>query len=303
MSGSIVGIDVGGTKTHVAGRYGDGTEFDLVVPSQEWRGVDLFPTVENMARLARLLVDRLCITDVTAAAGVHGCDTPELVAAAREGLASVLGPRVVVVNDADLLGPTSGIRRCLRVIVGTGAIALGDTAEGERVVVDGHGWVLGDAGSAAALVRDALRALLYAWDRSGDDTDPLVRAMCGAFAASGPGELAYLATLEAAPEPWGRHAPAVFSSAVEGSRIARAVIESAAQRLADNVRTLVMRGAVADAVVAGGGVIVNQPALQDALRQALVDVGIDLPLVVLDRAPVSGAVVLAEELAGSTPGA
>src|SRR5262249_3757122 len=75
------------------------------------------------------------------------------------------------------------------------------------------------------------------------------------------------------------------------------VIEHQALRLVTLITCLDGRGVAVDTVVAGGGVVVNAPWFQDALRSALAVVSPASTLVVLSEPPVRGALHLAADLA------
>jgi len=75
------------------------------------------------------------------------------------------------------------------------------------------------------------------------------------------------------------------------------------RHLVDLVRPIATRLAPAQPlpVVLGGGVLVHQPLLQDAIRSALSRVGFS-DVRVLDQDPAVGALLLAEQLATTLPG-
>ena len=64
-----------------------------------------------------------------------------------------------VVNDAELMVPAAGYFGGIGVVSGTGSIAVARTAEGHMLAAGGWGWILGDEGSAPALVREAAKAI------------------------------------------------------------------------------------------------------------------------------------------------
>jgi glucosamine kinase len=290
----LVGIDVGGTKTHIRATVDGEIVADHVLPSASWRGESMFPSDASMTALARVVSTLVALTPAASvAAGIHGCDTPFHLELARTALSRELRVPVLVVNDAELLGYAAGSSSSIQMIAGTGAIVLGRTADNEVVTADGYSWILGDNGSAAALVREALRSTLDACDAGTADNDPLVLALFRAFDATDSSSLALSATEAAGASVWGAHAPLIFHASEEGSRIAERVILSASNRLADGVASVLRRGAIADSIVAAGGVIVGQSRMQDAVRERLALLGITLPLIVLDSPPVVGAVRLA----------
>ncbi|NQX14287.1 BadF/BadG/BcrA/BcrD ATPase family protein [Rathayibacter sp. VKM Ac-2857] len=298
----LVGVDVGGTKTHVRLLDTDGAEEDLVLPSSAWRSGELFADPENLPRLAEVLLRlRPLAEDAVVVLGVHGCDTPGQMREATATLSLRLGRPVTVVNDAELLGFAEQEEPSIQMIVGTGAVICGTTADGARITVDGHGWPLGDRGSAHDLVSTALRATLVACDNGvtpeGGAPDPLIGAVLTAFGASDAATLAAEATRIAGGAAWGAFAPLVFEQAAAGSALAGRIVEDAAQALAAGVASLVRRGAIGSLVVAGGGVIVNQPAYERRIRERLAEGAPQLAFVVVRRPPVVGAMAHARALA------
>jgi N-acetylglucosamine kinase-like BadF-type ATPase len=103
--------------------------------------------------------------------------------------------QVVLVNDGDLVlaaGTPEGFG--LAVIGGTGSIAVGRNRDGRTARAGGWGPLLGDEGSAYALVLDALRLVARRADgrecrgaAAGDD--PLSVTMCTALGVPAPGDI------------------------------------------------------------------------------------------------------------------
>jgi len=114
-------------------------------------------------------------------------------------------------------------------------------------------------------------------------------------ATDGP-ELAMSFTRQNSAALWGRFASEVFDAAAEGSAIANAVIDGAVHELASLVERLINRGIVTEHVVAGGGVIQTQARLREAFLATLRRTCPELTATVLDRAPVIGALALANSL-------
>ncbi|WP_432572211.1 BadF/BadG/BcrA/BcrD ATPase family protein [Kineococcus sp. SYSU DK005] len=295
-----VGVDVGGTKTHVAALREGGERSDVVVASADWRRGELFGDPRgNLARLAALITRTAAPgPGTTTTVGAHGCDSPAQVEHAGRALAALLPGRVRVVNDAALLGPAAGVGECLQLVLGTGAVALGATADGRRVRVGGHGWLLDDHGSAPGLVREAFTAVLRRDDR-GLPLDSFGRALAAEFRAPGVPELALAFAQEASESRWGSLAPLVFEHAAAGAPTARRAVSSAVAAVVEGLQALVRRGAAGRTVVAAGGVVVGQPVVQEALRAALAERLPGLALVVLERPPVDGALALS--LSSSPP--
>lgn len=291
----MVGVDVGGTKTHLRALAGAEVVADHVRASTGWRPHD-------PAAAARRLVDLLHealpagLRPSAIAVGAHACETPLQCARIRVALQELLGVPAHIVGDAELLVPAAGLEQGVGLVAGTGSVAVGTGPDGHPVQVGGWGAVLGDEGGAAGLVREAARAVWAAHDR-GEAPDALARGLVAAFGV--PEVPALGAALEAASDvsaEWGRHAPVVFAAAAEGSASARSVIAEAGRDLAALVARLAARGVPVDDVVVAGGTVLGQPALYEAFTVALgaaVPGARPQPLTV---PPVEGAVALARAL-------
>src|SRR5882757_10519228 len=228
----VVGVDIGGTKTHLVlasddASRGDVPIADVVVPTSSWR--DAAPTVASQAAALRdLVAAQLGAAAVTRpmAVGAHGCDSTAQCRALEDALrANVAGP-VTVVNDAELMPPAMGVDAAIGIAVGTGSIAVARDAIGELLTAGGWGWLLGDEGSSAGIVREATRAVLADLDR-GRPPDALTRRLLASFDASDGPELAMALTRGASAEAWGSHAVEVFAAADDGSAVAARIIREA----------------------------------------------------------------------------
>jgi N-acetylglucosamine kinase-like BadF-type ATPase len=319
----VVGLDVGGTKLAVRAETVDGSPVaDITVAAGGWSATPAASAARWISgQLSRCLPGGSRV--VAAGIGAQGCDSAAICEDLRLALGA-LGVPAAVVNDGALLVPAAGLDAGIGIVAGTGSIAVGTDRRGETLLAGGWGWVLGDEGGAAAIVREATRAALAAHDEGLAD-DGLLAALLGAFgvgassavaaedgvaaggdgaAAAGDGAAERLARIvndEPTVENWAPRAAAVFAAAEAGSGRAAAVIEAAAAELAALVRRVRARGAVGTTVVAGGSVVTRQPLLARALadRLRLVDAGFELR--VLAEEPVAGAVVLARRLLhGST---
>lgn len=287
----LVGADIGGTKLAIRMAAPDGTvRVDVEVPSTGWEAAP----VEGAARW---LLDRVrpALPEGAEIAvlgvGAQGCDTQEHCARLTSAL-EALGVRATVVNDASLLVPAAGLTEGIGVIAGTGSIAVGASADGTVLFAGGWGWVLGDEGSAPAIVREATKAALAAHDKRLPD-DGLLSELLAHYGVPDAPTLARAVNDSPTPATWGPAAPAVFRAATAGSASALAVIDDAATHLTALVSRLRARGAVGETVVAAGSVVLGQPLLADRLRDRLGAAHLDLTLSLLDVPPVAGAVALA----------
>lgn len=292
---SVVGIDIGGTKTHLRLRDRSG-ERDLVLSTGDWRHREW----NRDARSLLELVDRFSGGAPVAAMGVgaHGCDDKDECQAFEDAFRAAGPLPVRVVNDAELMPAAFALERQIGVVAGTGSIAVCRTSDGEMLVAGGWGWIMGDEGSAASLVREAARAVALHLDRGGAENDPLVRHLFASLEIPSAARIgSRLGSLGSAKDV-GSHARLVFDAAEEGSTLADSVIREGGTALADLVTRLRLRGAEATSVVAGGGVIASQPRLWDAFRKGVEEVhGADVALFLHRGPPVEGAIVLADRLA------
>jgi len=287
----LVGADVGGTKIAIRVAAPDGTaRIDVQYPAVGWEASPVDAAARwLLARLARAVPEG----DEIAAVGIgaQGCDTQAHCAHLAAAI-EARGVSASVVNDAALLIPAAGLDSGIGIIAGTGSIGVGTDRTGAVLFTGGWGWVLGDEGSAPAIVREATKAALAAYD-AGLDDDGLLAALLTHFAVPDPQALARIVNDNPTTGNWGPAAPAVFRAADAGSPLATGVIDNAARHLELLVTHLVSRGAVGSTVVAAGSVILNQPRLAASLRARLAETHPSLSLRLLDVPPVAGGVVLA----------
>ncbi|MEU8216586.1 BadF/BadG/BcrA/BcrD ATPase family protein [Micromonospora taraxaci] len=187
-------------------------------------------------------------------------------------------------------------------IAGTGAI----TAQVHDLrldrVADGHGWLLGDAGSGFWLGREAVRRLLADLD-SGHDPGPLTTAVLAELMGST--EIAARprdtvdATIQAVtrrpPVELARLAPLVSTAAAEGETVATRLIAEAAAHLAESVSRI--RPAEARTpIVLGGGLLTGDTPLATAVRAEVSRHWPQAPLRTAGDGAVAAAWLAAREL-------
>ena len=145
-------------------------------------------------RLTALLARLPGPAPVACCAGAAGAEVPEGKQVLERVLGRLLpGCRVTVVHDTRLVLAAAGLEAGIALIAGTGSVAYGRANNGREAMAGGWGWLLGDEGSGAWLVREAAREVL----RRADAGEPLgglgVRLLAGAGAAN-----------RAAGRPWRR---------------------------------------------------------------------------------------------------
>lgn len=292
FSGVRVGIDVGGTKTHIRATRTGEVLTDRVVSSEGWRPADIPAAAAFLADLIGATVPSVPATVVV---GAHGCDSASACAAVQADLTRLLPADVFVCNDAELLVPAAGLATGVGLVAGTGSVVVGRRADGEPVYVGGWGWLLGDEGSSPGLIREAVRASLAARDR-GEPPDLLAGLLMRSYQVAEVTDLPEALAADPGARQWGSRAELVFDALNAGSELAELVVADAAEALAGLVARIAARGVLVDDVVVAGGVILNQPTLFDALLRKLKAVAPTSKVHRLTVPPVHGAVRLAERM-------
>jgi N-acetylmuramic acid 6-phosphate etherase len=232
----------------------------------------------------------------SACLGLAGADRPDDQRAIREWAERVhLASKLEVTSDAAILLAAGTPQGCgLVLIAGTGSIAFGQTAEGRRARAGGWGHLLGDEGSAYALVMAALQAVVRAADGRGSATR-LTERVLNHWQLTQPQELI------AAVYRSGRDrtdlaalAPLVIETAQDDA-VAAALVEQGARELArageSVVRQLGWQGPIPLALA--GGLLLGNANYRDWVLRLLSDGGIKPEPVSLVEEPAQGAVKLA----------
>jgi glucosamine kinase len=289
-----VGIDIGGTKTHLRG-CGLAAPPDLILPTNDWRVREWETDAASLLDLVRRFAGETGIAAL--AIGAHGCDSQAECDALQEALRKHAAFPVEVVNDAELLPAALGLRHQIGLVAGTGSIAVCRAPETGMLVAGGWGWVIGDEGSSAGLVREAARAISLHIDNGGDEEEPLVKALINSLGIDNAGRIGRAIVKPGGAAELGRHAHVVFDAEKQGSKLAQQVIREGAKHLVDLVARLKANGARATMIVAGGGVIAGQPSLAEAFLDELARrFEGAMTARIFAGAPVEGACRLAQEI-------
>ncbi|MDW6023060.1 BadF/BadG/BcrA/BcrD ATPase family protein [Mesorhizobium sp. BAC0120] len=292
----IVGIDIGGTKTHVrAVPVEGGPARDLVLSSGEWRVRNWELDAARLLELVTGLVEGAPLAAI--AVGAHGCDDAEECEAFQAALSARTDTPLAVVNDAELMPLALGFTGQIGVVAGTGSIAVCRPSADRMLVAGGWGWIIGDEGSAAGLMRQAVRAVSRHFDSGGGRGEPLVEAIFETLKVPSIPRLGSSLSEMRSAAVVGRHAAAIFEAAEAGSQLAVEVIREGGRALAQTAALLEARGANATHAVAGGSVIAGQPLLWRAFAEGLVEAssGRIAPHLFTGK-PVEGACYLAGSL-------
>ncbi len=289
MSAQIVGLDVGGSKTHAVLADSTGVLAETVVGSANVASVGAGEATRQLSTA----LEQLGGTDIGGVcAGAAGADSPEQRAQLAALITGLLpAARVDVVHDAQLLLAAAGLDTGIALISGTGSVAWGIDPDGRSWRAGGWGYLLGDEGSGYGVTRSAIRHVLARQDRH-EAPDRLTAALIAGCGIAGPERLQERFYANPERRYWARQAGVVFELAAAGDPASRMIVDEAAQSLRCLVGTVAGVLRSTGPLVCAGGLITHQPALLARLRRDLAADGItDVRL--LDRDPVHGAVRLA----------
>jgi N-acetylglucosamine kinase-like BadF-type ATPase len=311
MARMLLGVDGGGTSTEawlaepglrILGRGSAGpSNAKAVGPEAARRALDAaIRAAFEAAGLVPGPVEVACL-------GLAGFDRPDdrrlLAGWAAEAR---WADRLVLVNDGALVvaaGTPAGWG--VGVIAGTGSIAVGRTPEGRTARAGGWGHLIGDEGSAYALVLDALRLVAR-------------RADGRAAPAAGPDSLTERLCAVLGVAQTSQIVTALYTPEFDRARIAAMapeVLAACALAPEDSVGLLVPAGAALGAMVAAvaralgwssgelplaaaGGFLLSATAVRQAMIDDLAQRGYQ-PAVTLVPDPARGAVILAERARAS----
>jgi N-acetylglucosamine kinase-like BadF-type ATPase len=304
----VIGVDGGGsttvalvaTATEIIGRGEAGPSNMQAV------GVTrAFRAIEDAVSAAFAAAGRPPATVRAAVLGLAGADRPQeqtLVRswAERFGLAK----QVDVVNDAQVLlaaGTPQGWGIAL--VAGTGSIAFGRRPDGRTGRAGGWGYLLGDEGSAYALVMSALQEIAHAADGRGPPT-----LLTERFLAELGGERPMDLIPAVYRGGWDRTAlaslaPIVLEAAEKGDSVAARIAAQGAHQLALTVAAAAMRLELPPdklPLAMTGGTLLNSEHYRQGVMQGLDRCGIHADPVTLVHDPAEGGVRLARQAAAAT---
>jgi N-acetylglucosamine kinase-like BadF-type ATPase len=232
----------------------------------------------------------------SACLGLAGADRPDDQSIIREWAERVrLADHVEITNDAAILlaaGTPQGFG--LALIAGTGSIAFGRSADGSRARAGGWGYLLGDEGSAYALVMAGLRAVVQAADGRGPATRLTDRFLSRWGLTHSQGLVAAVYRSGRDRADFAALAPLVLE-AVDEDEVAAEIVEREARELARAgeavIRQLGWEGPISLALA--GGLLLGSEAYRQRVLHALTTLGVRAEPIALVEEPAQGAVKLA----------
>jgi N-acetylglucosamine kinase-like BadF-type ATPase len=302
--GVAIGIDAGGNKTVGILVDAGGRELARAQAggANPW---DVGPEAARAA-LTSVLEPLLAGGNVRAVClGSAGIDRESDKIAAEKGLRALVPTDVAidVRNDAaaamGLLGPK---RPALVVIASTGSIAYGERADGSQYRVGGHGAVLGDAGSGAALGLAAARHTANVMDGL-EPRGALADAIIERFKLKRPSDVVLRIQHPDLDVPLiASLAPLVEQANKRGDPAAKAIVEAEGDALAASAKRLAytIRQESALPALLVGEIFSTFSSIRDKVKAGLKATG---PVVALESSEcVLGAARIAADLAAHVEG-
>lgn len=304
-----VGVDGGATKTLAVAADGEGRVVGVGESGpSNYHVVGLDGAVENIntaVKQAIAAAGRETAEVVTL--GLAGMDTSHDFKIFEEKAAPrVAGRRVFVRHDAEiaLVGATLGEPGVI-VIAGTGSVAGARNRRGEYARCGGWGHLLGDEGSAYFIAREALRAVLWAFDGRGPSTQ-LTEPVLKALGVASPDEILIKVYGERmSVREIARLAPLVTEAAKRGDPVAKSIVEDAAKHLALHVIALAKKLGMLEEqpikVAPVGGVFRAGNVILEPFRKNL-EQHFKVEIIEPKFPPAVGALLLSYILSGKTLG-
>ncbi|GII91531.1 N-acetylglucosamine kinase [Sinosporangium siamense] len=273
----MIGIDGGGTSTRCVAATLTGE----IVGRGHGAGANVLTSADPGGSLRAALRAALAGTPpARVAGGVFALAGADSVRERAEALAEAawadcgLPGRPAVVSDlaAAFSGATEEPSGAV-LIAGTGAVGAKIVDREVTRRIDGHGWILGDAGSGVWIGRHAVQAVLASLEGRAAGTELLtaVATLPGAPADPTTGQIIALvhAGLDTSGPAWlGRLAPAVETAARAGDTAALGIVEEAARHL---VATAHAVGLGTGPLVLAGSLLTEPTLLAAEVRAYLPD--------------------------------
>lgn len=298
-----IGIDGGGSKTRTLLADESGRVLaDLITAGSNINHHGWTRTQEILSELFAEL--RGHVPDGTRVAamflGMAGIDRPEERERMRAWVQSEWPHASVgVENDAvTALAAGTGRREGIVLIAGTGSIAFGSDKRGEQARVGGWGYLIGDEGSGYNIGWKALTSVMRAHDGRSDKSllGEKILTRFGVESAEGLIPIVYAPTFTR--DQMAGLARLVFEAKREGCHTAFSILDRSSFDLSELVHVLLDKLDFSEekpSVALTGGMFHPGSPLIDMVRIRLDE---RAQVIVSDKPPVAGALLLAMELSG-----
>ncbi|PQZ91613.1 ATPase [Arthrobacter sp. MYb227] len=290
---ALIGLDIGGTKTHAMRWNGDAQVAEAKSGSANVQNVSVTTARANIAEVFAVLggghIDRVV-------AGAGGIDT-EADAQFLRSLIAEHAPsaQILVVHDSKLILAAGRATQGMAVILGTGSAVWGVNTAGQEARAGGWGYLLGDEASGYWMAREAVRHTLREFNR-GKAPGELGRRVLDTNNVSSPEELIALFHGATDRRYWAEQSPVVFEALAAGDSGSAAIVHDAVSYVNDVLANLAGLLGITGPVIIGGGLGMHQHDYQRLLRVALEAEGLnDIRFLEVD--PVQGAKFISDQLA------
>ena len=304
----LLGVDVGGSKTHalIADESGCAVGFGMA-GTGNYQGVgydgyrsSLEASVGQALRQAGVRTDQIS----GAGFGIGGYDWPSQLPAHQDVVASLgLTCPVEIVNDA-VIGLVAGTSegRGIAVVGGTGCNCRGRDREGREGRVTGEGEQFGEWGGGYEMVARAIQAVSHEWSRRGPHTE-LSNTFLQLTGAKDLDDLIEGLDL-GRYQPNARWAEVVFRVGYAGDPVAREVVTWSGHELGELACAVIRQlGLQEEAVqvVQIGGLFNGGQLYADAVHETVLQLAPHAQFVRLTVPPVVGGLLLGAGAAGISP--
>ena len=304
----LLGVDVGGSKTHalIADESGCAVGFGTA-GTGNYQGVgysgfrkSLEKSIGRAVAQASIQPGQIC----GAGFGIGGYDWPSQLEAHRSVIDTLgLQCPVEIVNDT-VIGLVAGTTAGWGIVLvgGTGCNCRGRDRQGREGRVTGEGGRFGEWGGGIELVQKAIQSVSHEWSRRGPHTElsNTFMQLTGARDLDDFIEGIDLGRFK----PSAGWAQAVFRVAYDGDKVAREMVTWAGRELGELgcavIRQLDLQAERVE-VVQVGGLFDGGPLYSDVVHQTILDLAPKAVFVRLTVPPVVGGVLLGAHAAGIRP--
>lgn len=238
----FLAIDGGGTKTecvvgdqHLVLGSSVGNTIKIRKVGTSAAAESLKTTIDDACKQAKITPNQFSRTCI----GLAGSSIIEVTEWTRRTLQQLVSGEVLVVNDTTIAHQAAfGGAPGVLVIAGTGSNVLGLNEKGESARAGGWGPIISDEGSGFWIGRTAVAQSMRA--RDAGRTTELLNAICQAWKLRTVEEVVAMANSNPPPD-FAALVPAVLSCADAGDALAREMLSSAANELAQLTRIVIRK--------------------------------------------------------------